>query len=123
MKIQIELKRSEALVGVDFNSLESDIAAEILKLEAELSGTETKRTQEAPPEGAQGEFEIINWLVTAAQEPEAIKMYIRGFIMALNSIAAGYLNRDNEKDDDSEDQSEDQENTPKPKKTSYFSNS
>ena len=107
MNISVVIEGSQlAAPGIDPIAVVEDIEAEVTKLATKINVT-PDRTEKAAPTGAQGEFELIEWVVKIAQEPSMAKFYIKALIFAINQILEAC--RSNQKaNQNDEDTSEDQ---------------
>lgn len=87
MDIRVAFDTSgDAPAGVDWHVLVDDIQAELDKLAAEVGQKSPLPDKKAPPPGAQGDAAVIHWLLHLATEPEMVKVYLRGLIMAVNAV-------------------------------------
>lgn len=88
MRIEIEIDgKAAAIQGADIGALSSDIKSELDEFSKHLGADEPKRTEKRPEGGAQGEIELIQFLVELAKEPAAIKAAISSVVYAINEIA------------------------------------
>lgn len=71
--------------GIDREKVLSNIEAEVSKLANQL-GVKPKPIKKPAPSGAQGEFELIEWLFKLAQDPKMAVIYAKGLIFAVNQI-------------------------------------
>lgn len=112
MKIQVAFDTSgAATAGVDREALVADLQAELDKL-AETAGVDAPAPDKSsPPEGAQGDAAIIQWLLEVASDPAMAKAYAQGLLLAINSI----LNAAKGRESETADQSKEAEQSP-PKK-------
>lgn len=87
MEIRITLDSGGAAeAGIDRSALIDNIQAEVDKLASSAGADALTRTDHPPPEDAQGDLAIIEWLIDVASDPAMAKFYARSFILAVNSV-------------------------------------
>lgn len=87
MQILVEINGlTAAEKGVHTEELVADISAEVSEFSKHVGAVQSELHKKSAPEGAQGEFELIQFLIEVAKEPAAIKAYINMFIYAINEI-------------------------------------
>ena len=101
MNIKVSLETNEvSAAGIDQAAVIADIEAEIQKLATQLE-VKLKRSEKPAPPGAQGEFELIEWILQLAQDPKMAVFYAKALIFAINQIVEAYHSK--KKTDTSED--------------------
>jgi len=94
--IEIDLDTAGvAAAGVDLQSLEGDIQAEIEKLASQLEQPVPQPARRAPPESAQGIDQVVHWFLQLAAEPSMAKVYAQTLIFSINEIATAARNSKN----------------------------
>ncbi|MBD8875410.1 hypothetical protein [Roseibium polysiphoniae] len=89
MEIKIEISGEiSAQQGVDIAELEADLRAETLDFTKHIQTDEPVIRKTLAPEGAQSEFELIQFLIELAKEPMAIKAALNALIYGVNEIAS-----------------------------------
>ena len=82
----------------DTNSLLQHVEAEIRSFEHH-SKSEIEKRETLPPEDAQGEVEIIEFIINITQDKGVIIGYLRAFMKSMNEISKRH--KDNRKGDSS----------------------
>ncbi len=94
MKIQIVLDRNGAATqGIDQEALLEDIKAEIGKFQAK-TGASVEKKETDPPDGAQGDLTLWQWVIDFAKEPAMAKTYAGLILVALNSLTTAAKTQD-----------------------------
>src|SRR5690242_16088755 len=87
MELKVTLDTSgAAIAGLDHEALKADIQAEVDKFTATASTKGSRRSETAPPPGAQGNVPVIEWIVQIASDPAMAKVYVNALAFALNEI-------------------------------------
>jgi hypothetical protein len=97
MSIEISFDTSSAVEGVDQSALIEDIEAEIRKL-AKSSNAKLTRNDTPAPSGAQGELQLIEWILELAKDPKMAVLYAKGIIFAINQIIEAVSPKDESKE-------------------------
>jgi hypothetical protein len=84
-----------AVAGVDRHVLVADIQAELDKLASQAGAKPIQPTRQLPPEGAQGDFASLHWLLHMATDPAMAKVYAQGLVFAINSLLAAAKSKEN----------------------------
>jgi len=86
MKISVILDTGGAAApGIDQAALAADIQAELDKLGQQVGATPTRKTTPAP-KGAQGGYEMVQWLLDLASDPKMAPIYARALLFAVNQL-------------------------------------
>jgi hypothetical protein len=86
MNVKIAVQNNElAVAGINQASVLSDIEAEVTKL-ADLLEVKPKKVEKAPPKGAQGDVELVEWFVKIATDPKMATVYLKALVFSINKI-------------------------------------
>lgn len=99
MRVTIEIifeTRGRAPAGINIPELQNDVRAEVEELSARLSATRPTETAKSAPDGAQGEAQLIEWIIELIKEPSMIPAYLKIFAYSMNAL----LSPGQEKKDD-----------------------
>lgn len=89
MKIEIDILGGvTAQQGANLADLEADLQAEAESFASHVGVPEPDTKRKPAPQGAQGEVELIQFLIEVAKEPMAIKAAISALIYGANEIAS-----------------------------------
>jgi hypothetical protein len=78
----------KSIEGLDKGALQADIEAEIQEFALRTNAKPPHRRTVSAPPGAQGEDQLIHWLVEVLKEPAMIGVYARTLVFALNELAS-----------------------------------
>jgi hypothetical protein len=106
MNIKVSLQGNAfTSAGIDRTAAVSDIEAEINKLAKTLS-VKPRRKETPAPDGAQGELEIIEWIIKVAKDPKMAALYAKALIFAVNQIIEAWQSRKHERSDTHDDEAD-----------------
>lgn len=89
MQIIVELNgMAAAEKGVQTGEILSDLKEEIASFVEHVSAESFSQLETPAPPGAQGEFELVQFLIEVAKEPAAIKAAISSLVYAVNEITS-----------------------------------
>lgn len=87
VKIELRLDTGGAAVaGVDRAALIDNLQAELDKFALAAGAPEPAPQTQPPPPGAQGDGSIVQWIMELAADPVMAKTYVRGLVLAVNSL-------------------------------------
>jgi hypothetical protein len=87
MQIVVELNGiTAAEKGVQIEDILKDLEAEISGFVRHVGAENFEQSKKPAPQGAQGEFELLQFVIEIAKEPTAIKAAISALVYAVNEI-------------------------------------
>jgi len=89
MKIKIEILGAVATQqGANVDDLAADLQAEANGFADHVDASQPQINRTSAPKGAQGDFELIQFVIEVAKEPAAIKAGINALIYGANEISS-----------------------------------